>query len=108
MNQVAHLIPVSRVTDDLEVSITSQPFTTVLELNPFADVYAARDRNGELWIYNFKTEKCPAEDDTGMWCLDEEEGQRGAQLPGWMYPDIQWQDDEPTLILKAIKEGGHA
>lgn len=113
MIQATHHIPSqpgnSEALEQLQVSFTSMPFQTVLEPDPFADIYAARDRNGDLWIYNFKTTKCPEEDDTGMWCLDEDEnGHKGAQLPGWMYPYTQWRDDEPTLIMKGIKEVGHA
>lgn len=58
------------------------------------DLYVARDGNGELYLYNFKTERCPDEG-VDMWCMDEDLG-RFFQLPARCFPDVQWQDREPT------------
>ncbi|MDH5184874.1 MAG: hypothetical protein OEX12_13410 [Gammaproteobacteria bacterium] len=67
-------------------------------------MHVARDRSGELWLYNYNPHKCPREDDTGMWCLDDENGHKAIELPEWMFPEVRWEDMQALLIINSNQE----
>lgn len=53
-------------------------------------MWIARDKDGSLWIYNEKPKKC----DVGW--LDEK--LTYSSISSELFPDIKWEDDEPTEV----------
>lgn len=61
-------------------------------------MWIARDKGNELRIYGYK----PTKGDE-YWKRDWEDDVYGI-LPDEWYPDIKWEDDEPTEVEIVIKK----
>ena len=56
-------------------------------------MWIARDKNGSLWIHEFKPEKCQR-----YWVSD---GTKESLTFNYWFPEVKWEDKEPReLILK--------
>ena len=60
-------------------------------------MWLARDRDEELWLCSQKPSKLK-----GSWAGIL--GTRRGELPGTMFPEVKWSDDEPTKVkLEIVK-----
>ena len=61
------------------------------------EMWLARDRDEELWLFSQKPSKLK-----GSWAGIL--GTRRGELPGIMFPEVKWSDDEPTKVkLEIVK-----
>ena len=60
-------------------------------------MWLARDRDEELWLFSQKPSKLK-----GSWAGIL--GTRRGELPGTMFPEVKWSDNEPTKVkLEIVK-----
>ena len=61
------------------------------------EMWLARDRDEELWLFSQKPSKLK-----GSWAGIL--GTRRGELPGTMFPEVKWSDNEPTKVkLEIVK-----
>ena len=60
-------------------------------------MWLARDRDEDLWLFSQKPSKLK-----GSWAGIL--GTRRGELPGTMFPEVKWSDNEPTKVkLEIVK-----
>lgn len=61
--------------------------------------YITRDRNGDLWLWNYKPVKC-----SNDWKLAEDTGTRCCKFNCYnhLFKFVRWGDNEPRLITSVI------
>lgn len=55
------------------------------------ELWLARDKSGRLFLYYTKPRKSALRWVCGM-------GDRVCELPGLLFPEVQWSDKEPTKV----------
>ena len=75
-------------------TILSEPNKLTIDTNelPAWANWAARDANGELWMYEGKPTK-----ETTYW---DHSGGYSEVIDGGLYPSIKWTDPQPTKIVR--------
>lgn len=63
-------------------------------------LWIARDRNGELWIYDHK----PIKKDEIFQSNFELEECRAAEIPEWILPEVTFENSPQQVELKLVKE----
>lgn len=62
--------------------------------------WIARDENGSLWVYNNKPQK-----NETMWIMRfHTNGWESFIMFNHLFQMVQWEDKEPTIIAKLLKE----
>lgn len=66
-------------------------------------MWIARDKSGSLWLFTTKPFKYKSNNykSIGFWTTNREEY---IQLPKSMYPEIKWEDKQPTKVLIDFKK----
>lgn len=63
-------------------------------------MYVARDKDGDLWLY----EKKPIKSELGVWQTDDENMHISSVNPV-LFQEVSWEDEEPReLVLKPINK----
>ena len=60
-------------------------------------MWLARGRDEELWLFSQKPSKLK-----GSWAGIL--GTRRGELPGTMFPEVKWSDNEPTKVKLVIEK----
>lgn len=64
-------------------------------------LWIARDEGGELWLYG----ENPVKTSEGWWCLVYKIFYDSFPLPTDLFPEVKWEDDEPTEVeLKIVNK----